>query len=166
MTSIATLTSLADSIAESLNTAQVAPAPPPVGWASPFAVAFTAARTVLPIIDLSKIGDTLTVAVIPLGYEQERTGGGRTPQYEGHYDIDLLVQQRVGAGAPAEALVASLLLLQEQVAEYFKPLAVVLPDGRGCIFGPIEASPAYSQRALLEKNTFVGVQTWKFLVPS
>jgi hypothetical protein len=163
---LATLTSLADSIAESLNSAQAAPAPLPVGWASPFIVPFTAARTALPIIDLSKIGETLTVGVIPIGYEQERTGGGRTPQYDGHYDIDILVQQRVGVGDAAEALVASLLLLQEQLAEYFKPLAVVLPDGRGCILGPIDASPAYSQRALLEKNTFVGVQTWKFTVPS
>jgi hypothetical protein len=162
----ATLTSLADSIAESLNTAQAPPAPVPAGWASPFIVPFTAARTVLPIIDLSKIGDTLTVDVIPIGYEQERTGGGRTPQYDGHYEIDILVQQRVGVGDAAETLVASLLLLQEQLAEWFKPLAVVLPDGRGCVLGPIDASPAYSQRALLEKNTFVGVQTWKFTVPS
>ena len=162
----ATLTSLADSIAESLNSAQAPPAPLPVGWVSPFIVPFTAARTVLPIIDLSKIGDTLTVAVIPIGYDQDRLGGGRTPQYDGNYEIDLLVQQRVGVGDTAEALVASLLLLQEQLAEYFKPLAVVLPDGRGCILGPIDASPAYSQKALLERNTFVGVQTWKFSVPS
>ena len=106
------------------------------------------------------------VDVIPIGYSQERLGGGRTPQYQGHYEIDILVQQRVGVGDAAEAAAASLLLLQEQIANYFKPLAVVLPDGRGCILGPIDASPAYSQKALLERSTFVGVQTWKFLVPS
>ncbi len=162
----ATLTSLADSIAESLNSAQAAPAPLPPGWASPFAVAFMAARTVLPIIDLSQIGNALIVDVIPIGYEQERLGGGRSAQYKGHYEIDILVQQRVGVGDAAEAAVASLLLLQEQLANYFKPLAVVLPDGRGCILGPIEASPAYSQKALLQEHVFAGVQTWKFLVPS
>ncbi len=163
---LAVLTNLADSITESLNEAQAAPSPLPSGWASPFVAPFTAARTVLPIIDLSKIGDALIVDVIPIGYSQERLGGGRTPQYQGHYEIDILVQQRVGVGDAAEAAAASLLLLQEQIANYFKPLAVVLPDGRGCILGPIDASPAYSQKALLERSTFVGVQTWKFLVPS
>ena len=166
MSSSATLSDLADSIADSMNAAQVPPAPPPLGWRSPFVLAFTAKRTHLPIIDLSKIGDTLTVSVIPIGCEQERLGGGRSPQYEGHYEIDVLVQQRVGVGDDAEAAVASLELLQEQLADYFKPLAVVIPDGRGCVLGPIDASPAYSQKALLERNTFVGVQTWKFLVPS
>lgn len=163
---LAVLTNLADSITESLNEAQAAPSPLPSGWASPFVAPFTTARTVLPIIDLSKIGDALIVDVIPIGYSQERLGGGRTPQYQGHYEIDILVQQRVGVGDAAEAAAASLLLLQEQIANYFKPLAVVLPDGRGCILGPIDASPAYSQKALLERSTFVGVQTWKFLVPS
>lgn len=93
------LVQLADAIVESLNGATFSPT-------------FTAVRKVVPLLDLSKIGDGLLVQVIPRSAEFE--GGSRSAVYS-DLAIDIGVQKRISTQTTAEA--DELLALVQAIGE-------------------------------------------------
>jgi hypothetical protein len=162
------LVELADALATALNAAQPAPAdpdadPPVETEPSPFILPFAAESTALPVVDYKQIGTTLLVYVVPIGFDQERVGGGASPVFSGRAEIDFLVEQKVGVGTDAQTAVKKLLLLQEQMVNLFKNCAVILTGGKA-VLAEVSASPTYSQAALLTRNCFCGVQTLTFVL--
>jgi hypothetical protein len=77
----------------------------------------------------------------------------------------VLVSQRVDFGEAANTQAALLVSLMEQMSYVIARQRIGLPDGRGAVMGPIEASPAYSHPGLILKGVFAGEQGWKFSVP-
>lgn len=129
--------------------------------AGTFAVDATAKRTFLPVVDLAKIGTTPQLFVVPLGYEEERAGVSCS--FPGKYEIDLILQQRVGAGDAADTAVAALMLAQQQMVDRYKPVAMTVL-GRRVALERADANPAYYQPWLLTKNTFCGIATLRFVM--
>ena len=158
------LLGLADSLVAALNAAQpVQPDPPAEPLPSPFVLPFTAVRKVVPLVDLDQMGETLTVFVVGVGPTEERYGGLDSGLFTGNYDVDILVQQRLAPAADLEARGADLVLLTEQIRDLLKTGDFAAGDARGVLVG-IDANPAYSLKALLERRCFVGVQTLTFRV--
>lgn len=146
---IGRLVAVADAVTADLNAQD----------AGAFGITATAKRTFLPVVDLSQIGTSPQLFVVPVGYEEDRQGVSAS--FVGHYELDLILQQRVGAGDPADAAVVVLVLAMQQMIDRYKANALMV-CGRRAVMERNDANPAYYQPWLLTKNVFCGVVTLRF----
>lgn len=159
------LVGLAEAIAATLNAAQPvqpeSPEEPSEPLPSPFGLPFTALRKVLPLVDLKKLSDLLSVSIIPVGADETRVGGLQSAVVTGDYEVDILVQQRLGQGDDAEQFVPPRLQLMEEIRDYLKRSGIALTGCKAALM-TVDAAPSYSLAALLDSRCFVGAQTLVF----
>lgn len=152
----ANIVALADAAVVGINAAS----------AGTFNLAFTAARSYLPLTDLTKVAESPNVLFIPFSDSETHTGGNGKV-YQGEYQIYCIIYARVGAAIPAmNSKVDALLLLRNQLRNWFKPL-VFNANGMRPFQATVldfEGDPTYWHDALLKDGLFVSEQVITFKV--
>lgn len=151
------LVALADAVADALNAAQ-----------AQFIVPFTAARKFLPIEDLAKLkeSDSPLVILHPMADDEERLGGGSVPQFAGTFEVDAVIYRRIGVGEAAEEACEQLMLLRNQIRQFFRSGSLTVNGLKSrplkAVLAEVDGTPAYGQKTLLEEHCFVSAQTLTF----
>lgn len=153
------LVALADAIVAALNAAQ------PAGGPSAFSEAFTALVRFAPLVDLSEVkaGDPPLVIVLPLADDEQRQGKV-PPAFRGDYEVACLIYARVGVGDAAETRCGELMLLRQQIRDFFKAgrLAVAGTTDTLAVLTGVGGNPAYAENMLIENHCFGSAQSLRF----
>ncbi|HOI55745.1 MAG TPA: hypothetical protein PLP01_10890 [Phycisphaerae bacterium] len=160
MSDTSRLIALCDAVAAALNAAQ--PEPPAE---SPFVLAFEAARKVIPLTNLDKLGSDVVVEIIPTGLiETREPAGNLAGLFAGQYELDVAIQQRLPASdSDGNDTAEDVLLLAEQIADWFRQGSLTVGSHKAVLV-TVDAEAAYSVPYLMQKRTVLSVTTLGFKV--
>jgi hypothetical protein len=153
------LVALAESAAAAINAATIAGQPIlPAGSA--------AVQEFAPLVDLSGVGSTLLVYIIPLTDAEVRVGGGPAPVFDGHYSVVIETYKKIAAGPAGKAEAAACMLVRQDIRDLLKRTQLAV-QGRKLSHAVVEQlqpsrEPAYSHSRLNEEGVMLTTQTVAF----